>query len=126
MTRSKPEQAIGAKNRPFTGAEYLASLRDGREIYVYGERVEDVTAHPAFRNAARLVYRYGIPFERKVLVTTDSFQSATIESDGFARRCDQELRYQPAKVLSRLSPFDLEITNRIESLQSTPMDPLDP
>ena len=78
------------------------------------------------RNAARLVYRYGIPFERKVLVTTDSFQSATIESDGFAKRCDQELGYQPAKVLSRISPFDLEVTNRIESLQLNPMDPLDP
>ena len=38
---------------PFTGAEYLESLRDGREVYVYGERVEDVTTHPAFRNAAR-------------------------------------------------------------------------
>jgi hypothetical protein len=78
------------------------------------------------RNAARLIYRYGIPFELKVLVTTDSFQSAYIESDGFAKRCEQELRYQPAKVLSRLSPFDLVITNRIESLQINPMDPLDP
>ena len=24
-----------------------------REIYVYGERVKDVTTHPAFRNTAR-------------------------------------------------------------------------
>ena len=39
--------------RPFTGAEYLESLRDGREVYVYGERVEDVTTHPAFRNSAQ-------------------------------------------------------------------------
>ena len=37
----KPEDAIGAKARPFTGAEYLASLRDGREVYIYGERVAD-------------------------------------------------------------------------------------
>ncbi len=41
--------------RPLTGAEYLESLRDGREVYVYGERVKDVTTHPAFRNAARTV-----------------------------------------------------------------------
>ena len=40
------------KKRPFTGAEYLESLRDGREVYIYGERVKDVTKHPAFRNAA--------------------------------------------------------------------------
>jgi aminopeptidase N len=45
----KPEDILAGKNRPFTGAEYLESLRDGREIYVYGERVADVTAHPAFR-----------------------------------------------------------------------------
>ncbi len=47
-----PERLIEGKKRPFTGMEYLESLRDGREIYVYGERVKDVTKHPAFRNAA--------------------------------------------------------------------------
>jgi len=36
-----------------TGAKHLQSLRDGREIYIRGERVEDVTAHPAFRNSVR-------------------------------------------------------------------------
>src|SRR3954465_14123968 len=43
--------------RPMTGAEYLESLRDGREIWLYGERVKDVTTHPAFRNTARMVAR---------------------------------------------------------------------
>ena len=57
MSPTKSEDAIGAKGRPFTGAEYLASLRDGREVYVYGERVDDVTTHPAFRNAARSIAR---------------------------------------------------------------------
>src|SRR5882757_902574 len=36
-----------------TGAEYLEGLRDGRVIYVGGERVDDVTTHPAFCKAAR-------------------------------------------------------------------------
>ncbi|HEY7621926.1 MAG TPA: 4-hydroxyphenylacetate 3-hydroxylase N-terminal domain-containing protein [Solirubrobacteraceae bacterium] len=40
-----------------TGAEYLESLRDGREVWIDGERVEDVTAHPAFRNATRSIAR---------------------------------------------------------------------
>src|SRR6202049_4315099 len=53
----KAEDAIGAKGRPFTGAEYLESLRDGREVYIHGERVDDVTTHPAFRNAARSIAR---------------------------------------------------------------------
>src|ERR1700761_7502083 len=43
-----PEDLIADKKRPFTGAEYLQSLRDGREVYIYGERIKDVTAHPAF------------------------------------------------------------------------------
>ncbi len=43
--------------RPFTGEEYLESLRDGRAVYIYGERVKDVTTHPAFRNAARMIAR---------------------------------------------------------------------
>ncbi|WP_035060190.1 4-hydroxyphenylacetate 3-monooxygenase, oxygenase component [Andreprevotia chitinilytica] len=47
-----PEDFRADAKRPFTGAEYLASLRDGREIYIYGDRVHDVTTHPAFRNAA--------------------------------------------------------------------------
>ncbi len=35
-----------------TGAQHLESLRDGRVVYIGSERVDDVTTHPAFRNAA--------------------------------------------------------------------------
>ncbi len=31
--------------------QYIESLRDGREVYIHGERVEDVTKHPALRKA---------------------------------------------------------------------------
>lgn len=34
-----------------SGAEYRESLRDGRSIYVNGERVTDVTAYPPFQGA---------------------------------------------------------------------------
>ena len=53
----RPEDFIADKKRPFTGAEYIASLRDGREVYIDGERVADVTTHPAFRNAVRSIAR---------------------------------------------------------------------
>ena len=43
--------------RPLTGQEYLESLRDAREIWIYGERVQDVTTHPAFRNTVRMIAR---------------------------------------------------------------------
>jgi 4-hydroxyphenylacetate 3-monooxygenase len=36
-----------------TGAEHIAALRDGRTVYIDGKRVDDVTEHPAFRNAVR-------------------------------------------------------------------------
>ena len=45
------------RTRPYTGDEYLESLRDDREIWIYGERVKDVTTHPAFRNTARMIAR---------------------------------------------------------------------
>src|SRR5579863_10702173 len=38
-----------------TGSERLERMRDGRVVYIGGERVDDVTTHPAFRNAARTV-----------------------------------------------------------------------
>jgi 4-hydroxyphenylacetate 3-monooxygenase len=40
-----------------TGAEYLRSLNDGRQVFVDGEKVADVTRHRAFREAARAVAR---------------------------------------------------------------------
>lgn len=42
-----------------TAADHLAFLRDGREVYIHGEKVGDVTTHPAFRNAvANAAYLY--------------------------------------------------------------------
>ena len=38
-----------------TGSDHLKSLRDGRVVYIGSEKVDDVTTHPAFRNAARTV-----------------------------------------------------------------------
>lgn len=32
-----------------TGAEYRDSIRDGRHVYINGERVKDVTTHPMFK-----------------------------------------------------------------------------
>src|SRR6059036_2266899 len=62
----KEQQAFAARpettgnlavTQPMTGEEYIESLRDGREVFIYGERVKDVTTHPAFRNTARMVAR---------------------------------------------------------------------
>src|SRR5262249_29126369 len=54
-----PESASGAAaaTRPMTGAEYMENLRDGRAVYIYGERANDVTTRPAFRNTVRMLAR---------------------------------------------------------------------
>src|SRR4051794_41462610 len=53
----KGDQAGQAVTRPMNGDEYIESLRDGRQIYIHGQRVEDVTTHPAFRNSVRSIAR---------------------------------------------------------------------
>lgn len=60
MTEELSSEAQGPNtvpDRPPNGNEYLEGLRDGREVWIYGERVKDVTTHPAFRNSARSVAR---------------------------------------------------------------------
>lgn len=78
------------------------------------------------RNAARQIYRYGIPFDKVALITTDESQSSNIESPSFVARCMRELGYKPYELGKRLSPFDLEFRPTIESLHADPTDPLDP
>jgi len=63
--------------KPQTGAEYIDSLRDGREVFIYGERVKDVTTHPAFRNTSRMVARlfdalHDDKRKKKLLLPTDT------------------------------------------------------
>src|SRR5215475_1704466 len=38
-----------------SGKEKLERMRDGRAVYIGAERVDDVTRHPAFKNAARTI-----------------------------------------------------------------------
>jgi hypothetical protein len=78
------------------------------------------------RNAARLMYRYGIPFERKGLILTDQLHSASIEASGFRERCVRDFGYEPVRLLSRTSPFDLEFVPLIDSLHADASDLLDP
>ncbi|MGJ5814368.1 YdcF family protein [Paludibaculum fermentans] len=78
------------------------------------------------RNAARLIFRYGIPADRKGLILTDQLHSATIETPAFLERCVRDFGYEPVRLLSRISPFDLEFTPLIDSLHADATDLLDP
>ncbi len=79
-----------------------------------------------FRNAVRLIWRYGIPFDKPGLITTDIHHSNTIGSEDFKRRLDRELGYQPHELGRRISEFDLEFLPRLDSLQSDSTELLDP
>jgi 4-hydroxyphenylacetate 3-monooxygenase len=62
---------------PMTGKEFLESLDDGREVYIYGERVKKVTEHPAFRNTSRMIARlydalHDPEKKKSLLVPTDT------------------------------------------------------
>jgi len=68
------EQNVVSRTKPFTSQEYFESLRDGREIWIYGERVKDVTTHPAFRNTVRMIGRLydALHDERKNTLCTET------------------------------------------------------
>ena len=55
VTATESQPTSSTARRAYTGAEYIESLRDGRTVYFQGERVKDVTTHPAFRNSVRSI-----------------------------------------------------------------------
>lgn len=80
--QTDPEATDEPTIRPQTGDEYLASLNDGREVWFGGERVEDVTKHPAFRNSTRMVARlydalHDDTKNKKLVVPTDTGNGGT-------------------------------------------------
>jgi hypothetical protein len=55
--RTRTRRTWNATLLPYTGKEFLDSLDDGREVWIYGERVRNVGEHPAFRNTAPMLAR---------------------------------------------------------------------
>src|SRR5216684_4731342 len=86
-----------------TGNDYIRSLRDGRTIFVNGERVKDVTAYPAFRGVlGTLASLYDLQLERRDILTyqspktgdpvATSFMVATTVAEAEARIRSEEAR----------------------------------
>ncbi|MEM7129196.1 MAG: 4-hydroxyphenylacetate 3-hydroxylase N-terminal domain-containing protein [Chloroflexota bacterium] len=74
---TEPTSTIQTTNHLPTGATFLDSLDDGREIWFEGQRVQNITTHPAFCNAARSVaHLYDAlhnPSTQDDLTTVDKF-----------------------------------------------------
>ncbi|MBI4639233.1 MAG: Pyoverdin chromophore biosynthetic protein pvcC, partial [Candidatus Tectomicrobia bacterium] len=72
---------ITVSNQLMTGDEFLDSLKDGREVWYDGQKVKDVTNHPAFRTSARIVARLydslHDPEYRDTLTLVDKFGNVT-------------------------------------------------
>jgi hypothetical protein len=79
-----------------------------------------------FRNAARLAFRYGLPAERKALVTSSADHIEIVTKDGFRIRCSTELGYFPMEFITRVSPEAAEFKPAVASLFFDVNDPLDP
>lgn len=79
-----------------------------------------------FRNAARLIFNYRIPADKKALCTTTMDQSFYITLPYFSQRCEEELGYLPHRLGDRLSRNDVEFYPLQESCTLNCKDPLDP
>jgi hypothetical protein len=76
------------------------------------------------RNAARIIYRFKFPGDKKILITTNTEQNNLILN--MERRCKMELGYVPYKELKKLSEESCEFYPVPEALQCNSKDPLDP
>lgn len=108
---------MGARN----GKEFLDGLRDDREIWLGGERIDDVTSHPALRGAAgEMAGLYDLQFEEPdLLLMTDEVTGEQVNvthliprsRDDLARR-HQAIRHIAQSTLGLMgrSPDYLNVT----------------
>lgn len=76
------------------------------------------------RNATRMIYRFNIPDNKKVLIVTNSNQNELILR--MEKRCLNELGYVPYRELKKLSEETSEFYPVTDALQCNSLDPLDP
>lgn len=79
-----------------------------------------------FRNANRLMIRYGVPIDKPALCVTTSDQAGYIMDDRFDIRNMKEIGYLPYNKKQKISSQDIVFYPTIESLHMDPLDPLDP
>lgn len=77
------------------------------------------------RNTVRLMYRYGIPFDKAGITCTTRGQSMMIGTTLIAR-CIKEIDMAPYKNGERLSETLVEFFPLIEALHIDPFEPMDP
>lgn len=77
------------------------------------------------RNTARMMFRYGIPFDKAAITCTTRGQSYMI-GETLQARCMKELKEIPYRNGNRLSETEIEFYPLIEALHINPEEPIDP
>jgi DUF218 domain len=79
-----------------------------------------------FRNANRLMIRYGFPMDKLCVFTTTKSQTDYVMNSNFDKRNNNELGYLPYINKNRISNHDIEYLPNLLCLHTDPFDPLDP
>ncbi|MBO0935512.1 YdcF family protein [Fibrella sp. HMF5335] len=79
-----------------------------------------------FRNANRLLIRYGVPTDKPCVMVSTKSQTDYVDNAAFDARNQRELGYLPYRDKHRISPHDVVFYPTPESLHMDPYDPLDP
>lgn len=77
------------------------------------------------RNTSRMIFRFGIPSSKPVLIVTDKSQSSFI-TGAMSKTAMRDLGYLPFKDMKKLSEQETEFYPTWNSLQADNIDPLDP
>jgi 4-hydroxyphenylacetate 3-monooxygenase len=77
-----------------TGNQYRDGIRDGREVYIDGERVKDVTTHPAFKPIVDVKARmYDIQFDQGYDANLFSYQDGAERNPTLLRRPTEQAHW---------------------------------
>ena len=100
-----------------TGSEYLRSLNDGRQVFVDGECVKDVTTHRAFREAVRSIARlYDIAAAPEMRERMERAPDLAFRCK--ARELDRNHRIEAGERLVHRDPFHaLDAENRAQVME---------
>jgi hypothetical protein len=78
------------------------------------------------RNAARIIFRDGIPTDKKGLITSSQSHIDYVVGEAFIKRFMDEIGFVPMQIFARVSPVAIEFLPLKDSLFVNSMETLDP
>lgn len=78
------------------------------------------------RNAVRIMWRTGIPVDKRMMCVSDTWHLLYVSSPMFVQRCQTELGYTPMNKVKQEDTSYLTFVPDLTSLYADPHEPLDP